>query len=88
MRGFKPNQEMWAKVNQVIKDESLADVFSTFINALCQQLIHAGVAKDENEARVQFAAMILSPDNAAKAGSLLEALKKEFKKLDDGKWIG
>lgn len=88
MRGIKPNAEIWSKVNQVIKGESLAVIFSTFISALCQQLIHAGVSKDENEARVHFAAMILSPDDSSKVGSLLEALKKEFKKLDDGKWLG
>lgn len=87
MRGFKPNKKMWDRVNAVIMGESAADVISTFISAMCQLLIQAGVVGCENTARAHLAAVLLSPDTSDKPGSLVPLLDAEFKKLNDGKWI-
>jgi hypothetical protein len=87
MRGFKPNQKMWARVNAVIMGESAADVITTFISAMAQILIQAGVAADESHARAHLAATLLSPDTGDKPGSLVHLLDGEFAKLNDGKWI-
>lgn len=88
MLGFKPNHQMWARVNAVIMGESAAEVIVTFIGAMSSMLIEAGVAENELQARVHLAAVLLSPDTAgAKPGSLVPLLQAEFAKLDDGKWI-
>lgn len=87
MRGFKPNKKLWERVNAVITEESMADVLTTFISAMGQMLIKAGVAGCENQARAHLAAMLLSPDTSDKPGSLVPLLDAEFAKLSDGKWI-
>jgi len=87
MRGFKPNQAIWARVNPVIMGESAADVITTFISAMCSMIVEAGVAENEAGARVHLAAVILSPDTAEQAGSLVGLLNAEFARLNDGKWI-
>jgi hypothetical protein len=89
MLGFKPNHEMWARVNAVIMGENMAEVTVTFISALCSMLIQAGAATDEAHARAHLAALLLSPDSSAKAGSLLPLLAPELAKLrrEEGVWI-
>lgn len=87
MLGVKPNKKLWAKVNPVIMGESAADVIVTFISAMCQLCMQAGVCKDENEARAHLAAMLLSPDTDTKPGSLLPLVQAELAKMNDGKWI-
>lgn len=86
MQGFKPNHEIWARVNQAILDENAAVVLVTLISGMCSLLMHAGVCKDERQARVHLAACLLSPDDAP-VGSLAPRLKDEFKRLNDGKWL-
>ncbi|HYQ47189.1 MAG TPA: hypothetical protein VER11_34700, partial [Polyangiaceae bacterium] len=85
--GFKPNKKIWERVNAVILGESAADVINTFISAMCQIIIEAGVAGCENAARAHLAAVLLSPDTGDRPGSLAPLLDAEFAKLDDGKWI-
>lgn len=87
MRGIKPNLAIWKRVNEAILDENAATVLVTLISGLCQLLIQSGVARDESHARVQMAAMLLSPDNAAAPGSLLPQIHAEISRLNDGKWI-
>ena len=86
MRGIKPNGKMWARVNAVIMGEGMGEVIITFVSAMCQMIIAAGVCADERSARVHLAAMILSPDDGP-VGSLLQRLHAELAKLDDGKWL-
>ncbi len=85
MRGFPPNQELWAKVNAVLLDENMADVTSTLISGMCALLVHAGVVTGEKQARAHLAAMLVSPDDAP-PGSLVQMMHAEIVKLDDGKW--
>jgi len=87
MLGVKPDTKLWSRVNEVIMGESVAKVVITFISAMCQMLIRSGGCSTEEQARVQLAAMLLSPDTAQKPGSLLPMLGDELKRLDDGKWI-
>jgi len=68
-------------------DENMGVVVITFISAMCQMIIQSGACKDEAGARVHLAAMLLSPDESTKAGSLAHRLPAEFRKLDDGKWL-
>lgn len=88
MRGYKPNHDIWSRVNQAILDENAAEVTVTLISGLCSILIAAGVCSDERSARVHLAAMLLSPDTGPVA-SLLPDLQAEFAKLraSGGKWI-
>lgn len=86
MQGFKPNHEIWRRVNDAILGENAAVVLVTMISGLCAMLVQAGICKDENHARAHLAASILSP-NGAKVGSLLPLLQAELARLDDGKWI-
>ena len=86
MRGYKPNQAMWAKVNQAILDENAAEVLVTLISGMQAILVSSGVATSERQARVALAAMLLSPDDGP-VGSLQSELAAEFKKLNDGKWL-
>lgn len=86
MRGFKPDQKIWARVNQAILDENAAVVMSTLISGMCSLLTTGGVVPDEEAARVHLAAMILSPDDDTAPGSLIPRLQAECAKLDDGKW--
>jgi len=88
MLGYKPNQVIWKRVNQTILDENAAEVTVTLISGLCSILIASGACPDERSARVQLAAMLLSPDTGPIA-SLLPDLQAEFAKLraSDGKWI-
>jgi hypothetical protein len=87
MLGIKPNKKMWERVNAVIIGASVGEVIITFQSAMCQMVIQAGVATDEEGARVHLAAMFLSPDSSNKPGSLLPRLQAEIAKLDDGKWL-
>lgn len=86
MRGIKPNKKIWERVNAVIIDENAAVVLITFQSAMCQLLIQSGVARNEDHARAQLAAMLLSPDTGP-VGSLKPMLDAELANLDDGKWI-
>ena len=90
MRGVKPNHEMWHRMNVAAlngqESVSAAELLVTLIDACSSILRHAGFATDA-EARAHLAAMILSPDNAPRPGSLLPLLKAELDKLDDGRWI-
>ena len=81
MMGVKPNKVLWSRVNQVILGESTAEVMITFISAMCQMLIAAGAVRDEEQARVHLAAMLLSPDTGP-VGSLVPRLKAELRKLN------
>jgi hypothetical protein len=87
MRGFKPNQKIWERVNAVIMGESVAEVINTFISAMCTMIVEAGVAGCENAARAHLAAVLLSPDTSDRPGSLVPLLDAEFAKINDGKWI-
>jgi|GEM_PF-4609086 len=86
MLGYKPNHEMWARVNAVILGANTAEVMVTFIGAMCSMLIQAGVVEDAMQARAHLAAMLLSPDTGNAPGSLLPLLQAELAKLGDGKW--
>lgn len=89
MRGFKPSQAIWERVNPVIMGESGAVVINTFNSAMCAMLVQSGVAKDEAQARAHLAAVLLSPDTSGGAGSLLPLLKAELDRLDaeKDKWV-
>lgn len=87
MRGFKPDKKLWSKINQVILGESAANVLTTCFSAFCQILIQGGVSPDERHARAHLAAMLLSPDNDPRPGSLVPLLDAELARLQDGKWI-
>jgi hypothetical protein len=86
MRGIKPNKKMWDRVNQAIKDENAGVAFVTIISGLCHMLMHLGVVKDEDQARIHLAAMIISPDDRP-IRTLLPKLQAELARLDDGKWM-
>jgi hypothetical protein len=86
MRGFKPDAELWAKVNQAILGENAAVAIVTMIDGMCSLLKAGGIAQDDAGARVHLAAMVLSPDDGTPPGSLMPLLQAEFAKLDDGKW--
>lgn len=88
MQGLKPDKVLWAKVNAVILDQNMGVVFSTFINAMSQMIVQAGIANTEDEARVKLAAMVLSPDTHKEPGALLTQLQAEIGLLNDGKWMG
>lgn len=87
MLGIKPDHKLWAKVNAVIMGESMGSVLITFISAMTNMIWQAGFAKDEMDARVKLAAMLLSPDTSPKPGSLEPGLKAAYKEMDDGKWL-
>jgi hypothetical protein len=87
MLGFKPDPRIWAKVNAAILDENGATVLVTMISGLCALLVDWKPCRDEEHARVHFAAVLLSPDSASKAGSLLDRLPAELARLEDGKWL-
>lgn len=87
MRGIKPSQKIWKRVNAAIMGESAAEVLITFISAMCQMLVQTGACATEDQARAHLAAMLLSPDNATRVGSLLPQLHAELARLNDGKWI-
>jgi len=89
MLGYKPNHEMWARVNAVIMGENAAEVIVTFIGAMTSLVIQAGVCSDIATARAHLAAILLSPDSSPKAGSLVPLLEAELAKLRraEGKWI-
>lgn len=87
MNGFKPNHEIWRRVNEAILGESAADVVVTLISGLCSLMIAAGVVPDERTARVHVAAMLLSPDDSTVPGSLLPMLQRELDRLKDGRWL-
>jgi hypothetical protein len=88
MLGYKPNQDIWKRVNLAILDENAAEVTVTLISGMCSMLIASGACSNERSARVQLAAMLLSPDTGP-VGSLLPDLTVELAKLraDGGKWI-
>lgn len=86
MRGFKPGQAIWERVNDAILGENAASVLVTVISGMCSMLVQSGVCADERAARVSLAAMLLSPDDGP-VGSLAPRLKAEFRKLNDGKWL-
>lgn len=86
MKGFKPNHQIWSRVNSAIEGENAAEVLVTLISGICAILIQAGVCADEMSARVHLAAMILSPDTG-EVGSLVPRLQAEFDRLKDGKWL-
>ena len=87
MQGFKPNHAIWKRVNEAILGENAAAVLVTLISGMCAVLVQSGVCADEQAARVHLAAILLSPDNGTKAGSLAHLLKAEFQRLNDGKWL-
>ncbi len=87
MLGFKPNVEIWERVNKVIFDENAAVVMVTFISGMCALLVKAKVCRDEQHARVHLAAMLLSPDDDEEPGSLASHLPAEFSRLRDGNWL-
>jgi hypothetical protein len=85
VRGFKPNEEIWKRVNEAIFGENAAVVCATIISGLCSLLKAAGVAADDDGARIHLAAMVLSPDDRP-VGSLIPRLQAECARLDDGRW--
>lgn len=87
MQGFKPNAKIWERVNVAILDENMGVVLITIQSGLCNLLIANDLAKDETEARVRLAAMLLSPDASPVPGSLVPLLKAELELLNDGKWM-
>jgi hypothetical protein len=89
MLGYKPNPEIWSRVNAVIMGENAAEVVVTFISAMCQMLIQAGACLDEPTARAHLAAMLVSPDTDSRVGSLMPLMQAELAKLraDEGRWI-
>lgn len=89
MRGIKPDQALWVRVNAVILGESAATVVITFCSAMCAMLVAAGVCADERTARAHLAGMLLSPDDAPGVGSLLPLLQAELAKLraGQGAWL-
>lgn len=87
MRGYKPNTELWERVNKAILGSNAAEAIVTIQSGLCQLLIHSGVVADEPTARAHLAAMLLSPDTSEKPGSLLPLVQAEIARLNDGKWV-
>lgn len=87
MRGFKPDHAIWSRVNTAFLGENTATVMVTLISGLCAILKDAGVVADENHARAHLAAMLISPDDGSKPGSLMPQLKVELARLNDGKWL-
>lgn len=83
MYGFKPNEDIWKRVNAAIMGEDMGETAVTLISGLCSMLMVAGVAKDETQARVHLAAMLLSPDGSPEPGALLPMLDAELKRLGD-----
>lgn len=86
MKGFKPSEEIWARVNAAILGENGAVVFVTLISGMCSLLRAAGICATEEEARAHIAAMMISPDSGD-VGSLMPQLQEQLKRLDDGKWL-
>jgi hypothetical protein len=86
MRGFKPNLEIWERINKAIFGENAAVTIVTMIDGMCSLLRSVGVAEDDAGARVHLAAMILSPDDGTPPGSLIPRLQAEVARLNDGKW--
>jgi hypothetical protein len=84
MLGYKPNHELWGRVNAVILGANAAETLVTLISGLCALLVDAGVCPDEPSARAHLAAVLLSPDTAPKPGSLLPLLQAELARLRDG----
>lgn len=87
MRGIKPNAAVWKRVNDAVMGENAATVLITMISGMLGLLVQSGACANEDQARAHLAAMLLSPDNGAKPGSLLPLLKRELDRLADGKWI-
>jgi hypothetical protein len=86
MRGVKPDEELWRRINEVLVDENAATAMVTVISGFCQLLIVAGLANNEDSARIHLAAMVLSPDDGRPVGSLISRLQAECQKIEDGKW--
>lgn len=86
MRGFKPDQAIWERVNKAVLGENAAVVAVTIISGLCNLLVVGGAAPNEEGARILLAAMVLSPDDGTAPGALIPRLQAECTKLDDGKW--
>lgn len=97
MRTFKPNHEMWARMNDAAlngaKSVNAAELLVTVLSAATSILIHSGAAKDDAQARAHLAAMLLSPETSPNVGSLLPLLQGELARLgematfDDGGWL-
>jgi hypothetical protein len=91
MLGIKPNKAMWHRMNVAALNgaESVGagELLVTILGAAEEILFTSGVCASREQARAHLAAMLISPDTAPKAGSLMPLLKAELVKLDDGKWI-
>ena len=76
------DHDLWLKINLVLVESStdMAVGLSTMIEGMVSLLKDAGVAKTNEEARVQLAASLLSP-NEGEVGSLVPMLEKELNKL-------
>lgn len=77
----QPNKAIWERVNAAIVGENLGEVITTLNSGLCALLVDAGACATENEARVQLAAILLSPNNSPKVGSLFPLLEAALEKL-------
>ncbi len=77
----KVDHELWRKVNLVLLDENAGIVAATLIGGLCGLLTSIGVAKDDEQARIHLAAMVLSPIGAP-VGSLIKRLQAEAAKIE------
>jgi hypothetical protein len=87
VRGVKPSPALWKRVNEAMMNENAAVAVITLQSGLAQLLIQAGVCSTEEQARVHLAAMLLSPDNAPHAGSLLPQLQAEIARISGGGWL-
>ena len=80
MATFKPDREIWARVNEVIVDENTATVLATLISGLTAILLDCGVCETEEDARVHLAAIVLSPDTGP-IGSLAPRLNEHLRRF-------
>ncbi len=88
MMFVKADPEMWNRMNLAAlngePEVNAAVLIVTMADACTQILIASGISSTEHQARAHLAAILLSPDDGDRVGSLLPLLARELKRIDDG----
>lgn len=82
MPAMKPNQRIWAKINDAILDENAGETLVTMISGMSMLLVQAGVCRDEMHGRIHLAAICMLPNVGPRGEELMDALKHELQLLD------
>lgn len=83
---YNVDPKLWAKLNAALLGESPGTAIATMIIGACNILVATGGAEDVDDARVQLAAMALSPADR-RIGALEDRVPEALARLRGDRYL-